>query len=180
MLAAEKKKKYTATDYMILEEGAPFQLINFELVLSPGPIPEHQIISGKIFNTMCLFLEQSGNDGIAIYSPLDVHFDDGNIFQPDLSAERRHIIQKMIEGTPEMIIEILSPSNACYDLRQKKEGYQRYGVQEYIIFNPIAKNADLYTLTDGAYILQQRAKNKEVLNSVLLPGLSFDLEKVFK
>ena len=56
-----------------------------------------------------------------------------------------------------MIIEILSPSNAYYDLIQKKDLYEKYGVKEYIIFDPIAKNASLFALKDGIYYLHQKA-----------------------
>ena len=181
MLTAEKKK-YTIQDYMMLEEGAPFQLINYELVMSPAPIPEHQIISGRLFNAISFFLMQSNNNGVAIYAPVDVFFDEGNIVQPDLifiSESRRDIIQKKIEGAPDLIIEILSPSNAYYDLRQKKDLYEKYGVKEYIIVDAIAFTFELYILKDGVYQLHQKAEKNEKLNSILLSGLSFDLAKIF-
>jgi Uma2 family endonuclease len=94
-LTAVKKKKYTIEDYNLLEEGAPFQLVNFDLIRSPLPIPEHQIISGRIFNKMSLFLDQTSNNGIVMYAPVDVHLDEGNIFQQDLlfiSGSRTEII----------------------------------------------------------------------------------------
>jgi Uma2 family endonuclease len=183
MLTVEKKKKYTVDDYMLLDEGAPFQLINYDLIISPSPIPEHQIISGRIFNAISFFLDKTNNNGIAMYAPMDVYLDAGNVFQPDLlyiDANRKEIIQQRIEGAPDLAIEILSPSNAYYDLRQKKEAYEKYGVKEYIIIDPIAQNADLYVLKDGAYYLDQKAQKTEQLKSVLLPGLSFDLVKLFK
>ena len=163
MLIAEGKKKYTVAEYDLLEEGAPFQLINYDLIMSPSPIPEHQIISGRIFSAFTAFLDQNNNDGVVMYAPMDVCFDEGNVLQPDLlfiSYERREIIQQRIEGVPELIIEILSPSNAYYDLRQKKEIYEKFGVKEYIIVDPIAQNADLYSLKDGAYQLHQKAQKQ--------------------
>ncbi len=75
---------------------------------------------------------------------------------------------------------LVSPSNAYYDLRQKKEIYEKYGVKEYIIIDPIAQNADLYILKDNVYHLHQRVQKTEQLNSVLLPGLAIDLQKIFK
>ena len=54
MLTAEKKK-YTVEDYMMLEEGAPFQLINYDLIMSPSPIPLHQLISRRIVVAMSNF-----------------------------------------------------------------------------------------------------------------------------
>jgi len=62
----------------------------------------------------------------------------------------------------------------------KKDTYEKYGVKEYIIFDPIQQNADLYALKDGVYYLRQRAGKTELLNSLILPGLSFDLKRIFR
>jgi Uma2 family endonuclease len=114
---------------------------------------------------------------------MDVKFDEGNVLQPDvlyISAERKEdIVKERIEGAPDLVVEILSPSNAYYDLRQKKDVYQKYGVKEYIIVDPIAFTFESYTLNDGVYQLHQKAEKTESLNSFVLPGLRFDLSKVF-
>lgn len=183
MLTVEKKKKYTAEDYMMLEEGAPFQLINYDLIMSPSPSALHQAISARLSQIILNFLDSTNNNGVVLAAPMDVKFDDGNVFQPDvlyISAERKaELVKDRIEGAPDLVIEILSPSNAYYDLRQKKDTYQKFGVKEYIIIDPIALNFELYILKDGAYHLHQKAEKSEKLNSVLLPGLSFDLSKIF-
>lgn len=182
MLTVEKKKKYTAADYMMLEEGAPFQLINNELVMSPSPNSVHQAIVVRLGKVMLIFLENREMGGYAAGS-MDVVFDESNIFQPDflyVSEDRRkEIVRDRVEGAPDMVIEILSPSNAIYDLRIKKEIYQKYGVKEYIILDPIAKNAQLFTLDKGTYRLHQTAHLQETLRSIILPGFSFDLSYLF-
>jgi Uma2 family endonuclease len=182
MLTAEKKK-YTVEDYMMLEEGAPFQLINYDLIMSPSPTPAHQVISIRLSQIILNFLDSTNNNGMVLAAPMDVKFDDGNVFQPDvlyIAAERKaELVKDRIEGAPDLIIEILSPSNAYYDLRQKKDVYQKFGVKEYIIIDPIALNFEMYILKDGIYQLLQKAEQTEKLNSVLLPGLSFDLAKIF-
>ena|ERR1700748_2756594 len=179
-----EKKKYTDEDYMMLEEGAPFQLINYDLIMSPSPTPFHQGISLQLILTISEYLKGINNQGYLAFAPLDVRFDEGNVLQPDIiyiSAERKNeLVKDRIEGAPDLIIEILSPSNAIYDLRQKKDIYQKYGVKEYIIIDPVSKNADLYSLKDGEYYLHQRAEKAEAINSALLSGLSFDLNKIFK
>jgi len=183
MLTVEKKKKYTVEDYMLLEEGAPFQLIENDLITSPSPTPAHQAISYRLVLTLGNFLENNADRGYLAYAPLDVKFDDGNVLQPDIIfivAERKgELVKDVIEGAPDLIIEILSPSNAYYDLRQKKDVYQKFAVKEYIIVDPIAFNAELYTLANGAFQLHQKVEKTEQLNSVLLPGLSFDLNRIF-
>lgn len=76
-----------------------------------------------------------------------------------------------------MVIEILSPANAYYDLRHKKDIYEKYGVKEYIIVDPIAETAELYSLQNATYILHQKAQKNEILNSVIIAGLAFPLNK---
>jgi Uma2 family endonuclease len=182
MLTAEKKK-YTVDDYMMLEEGAPFQLINYDLIMSPAPTPFHQAIVARLSKIMLIFLEDKQMGGYTAGAP-DVVFDNGNVFQPDFLYIRdnrvNELVKDRIEGPPDMAIEILSPSNAYYDLIQKKEVYEKYGVKEYIIFDPLKKNAHLYALKDGVYYLHQRAEGNELLYSLVLPGFSFDLNYLFK
>lgn len=182
MLTAEKKK-YTVEDYMMLEEGAPFQLINYDLIMSPSPTASHQSICLRISAIFLMFLDSTNNKGIVLPAPMDVKFDDGNVLQPDvlyISADRKdELVKERIEGAPDLVIEILSPSNAYYDLRQKKDVYQKYGVKEYIIVDPIIFSCELYTLTNGTYQLHQKAEKTQQLHSVILPGLNFDLAKIF-
>jgi len=54
-----EKKKYTEKDYQLLEEGAPFQLINGDLIMSPSPILLHQLIVGKLYNLISNFIEKN-------------------------------------------------------------------------------------------------------------------------
>jgi Uma2 family endonuclease len=183
MLTAEKKK-YTVEDYMMLEEGAPFQLINYDLIMSPSPIPLHQQIVFALSEVIVLYNIKIGRKGQWMYAPADVKFDEGNILQPDIlyiAEERKsELIKERIEGAPDLVMEILSPSTAYYDLRQKKNIYEKYGVKEYVIIDPIEQSAELYALKDGIYYLHQKAQNNEQLNSVLLQGFSIDLSKLFK
>jgi Uma2 family endonuclease len=183
MLTVEKKKKYTVDDYLMLDEGAPFQLINNELIMSPAPNPIHRAIVARLSQLILNYLYLIQNNGYTA-GTVDVVFDKNNVFQPDflyVSEERvDEIVKQRIEGSPDMAIEILSPSNAYYDLIQKKVVYEKYGVKEYIIFDPIAKDAHLYALKDGVYYLHQKAQQNELLHSLILPGFSFDLSYIFK
>jgi len=182
MLITEKKK-YTDKDYLMLEEGAPFQLINYDLVMSPSPNPFHQAISARLIHIMLTLLDSSSSD-YYLGHDVDVKFDDGNVFRPDIvfisEARKKEILTDRIIGAPDMLIEILSPSNAYYDLRQKMDVYQKYGVKEYIIVDPIAEIAELYLLENNVYALHQKAQKSEDLNSAVLPGLTFPLSKIFK
>ena len=178
-----EKKKYTDDDYMMLEEGAPFQLINYDLIMSPSPNPFHQAIAARLIHIILTFLEANNNNDY-VASDVDVKFDDGNVFRPDIvfisETRKKEILTDRIIGAPDMVMEILSPSNAYYDLRHKKDLYEKFGVNEYIIIDPFAETAELYVLTNGVYILHQKVQKTESLQSILLPGLTFDLNKIFR
>lgn len=184
MLTAEKKTKYTVEDYMLLEEGAPFQLINYDLIMSPSPSLYHQIVSIKLTKLFLFFLDKTNDKGLFLTAPLDIHFDDGNVFQPDIiyisEGRKAEIVKDKIEGAPDLVVEILSPSNAYYDLRQKKDIYEKYGVAEYIIIDPIQQNVEIYVLKQALYVLDQKVKQPATFHSTVLNGISVDLKELFE
>ena len=183
MPTTETKNKYTIKDYMLLEEGAPYQLINYDLIMSPSPNPYHQRISFELSILLGIYLKATNNKGYAAAAPLDVYFNDGNCFQPDLiyiSEERKAaLVKDKIEGTPDLVIEILSPSNAYYDLRQKKDLYEKYGVQEYII-DPSQQIAEVHVLKEGLFVFDQKVKQPDAFHSTILEGFSVGLKELFE
>jgi Putative restriction endonuclease len=78
---------------------------------------------------------------------MDVVFDKWNVFQTDLlfvSNEHASIITPAaVRGTPDLVMELLSPSNGYYDLTKKKELYERFGVKEYLIVDPMEHSIDI-------------------------------------
>ena len=181
-LLTESNEKYTYNDYEKLPEGAPYQLINGELVMTPAPTTYHQRIIRRIFKLLDNHVE--GNSlGEIFFSLIDVYFSETDTYQPDIvyiAKDRSSIIgEKKIEGSPDLIIEILSPATADYDLRHKKKIYERFGVQEYWIVDPMEKSVDVYKNTSQLLELDKRYEESEILRSLLLEGFEMDLGRVF-
>ncbi len=176
-------KKYTYEDYSKLPEGAPYQLINGELVMSPSPTYYHQKISSNIFNLLSRFIEKE-ELGILLYAPFDVTFNQHETFQPDIifiSFGRKEIIKEnMIEGAPDLLIEILSENNAYYDLKHKKNIYEKYGVKEYWIVDPMDKSVEVYEGKGKKFTLIDQKKDKGKVKSKIFTGLKIDAEDIFK
>jgi Uma2 family endonuclease len=174
-------KMKTYADYAHLEESAPYQLINGMFVKSPSPVPYHQTISKHI--QFELFKCEQQGKGKVFNAPIDVYLSEYNTFQPDLLfivTGRLSIIgEKKIEGPPDIVIEILSPHTAYYDLREKKQVYEEYGVKEYWIVDPMARRIDVYTNKKKRYILMGSAVEKGKISSGLLKGFSVELESLF-
>ncbi|MFZ3091562.1 MAG: Uma2 family endonuclease [Nitrospirota bacterium] len=179
-LQIEKKKTYTFEDYERLPEGAPYQLIGGELIMTPSPIPYHQKILGKIFFEMNKFVEEK-NLGEVYLAPIDVYFSETDVYQPDIifiSKERLNIIgEKKIEGSPDLIVEILSPATAYYDLRIKKEMYERGSVKEYWIVDPMQKIIEVFVNKNGKF--ESLGNFKDVVKSSLIEGFNILAKKVF-
>ncbi len=139
MALQQEKRIYTYADYEKLPEGAPYQLIGGDLVKEPSPVPYHQILSRRIEFELVKFVEERAL-GEVLYAPMDVYLSDTEVYQPDIlfiSKERMSIIgEKKIEAAPDLVIEILSPSSAYYDLRHKKNVYETSGVKEYWVVDP--------------------------------------------
>ena len=173
----------TAQDYAALPEGAPFQLIDFELVMSPSPTSRHQRILKRLFLAFEKHLEAHGGGDIE-FAPFDVHFGEGDVYQPNafviLDGNPGIMEDNGFHGVPDIIIEVLSPSNAYYDLRHKKMIYEQTGVKEYWIVDPIDHIIECHSNTEKGFEISSMAHNEGEVQSGLLPGFSVMAESVFR
>jgi Uma2 family endonuclease len=137
-----------------LPEGTLCQVINNALVMSPAPLDNHQKILVKLSSKIYQFVDKHSLGEVRV-SPYDVHFDNENIFQPDIvfvSKQNTHLIKERgLYGAPDLIIEILSSSNKGYDKEDKKHVYEKYGVKEYWIVDPNDKTVTGYVLVNDEF-----------------------------
>ncbi|MFI5263740.1 MAG: Uma2 family endonuclease [Candidatus Kapaibacterium sp.] len=172
----------TIEDYNALEEGAPYQLIGGELVMSPSPTLFHQEILANIYSALRAFINKK-ELGKIYFAPLDVQLSNSDVYQPDIlfiRKERLHLLEgDRISIAPDLVVEILSPSNAYYDLTRKKAMYCEHGVEEYWIVDPEQETIELL-VKDGTYYRTEAIFRKPAeLHSPMFPGFSMKLEEVF-
>ena len=139
MVAAESPVKLTYEDYKNTPEDERYELLDGELVMSEAPRIVHQSVDMELGTLMNLFVKE--NDlGRVFSAPTDVVLSDTIVVQPDLlfvSKQRAHIItEQNIQGAPDLVVEILSPSTANRDWTIKRGFYARYGVKELWIVDP--------------------------------------------
>jgi Uma2 family endonuclease len=177
------KEKHNIKDYKLLPEGAPYQLIEGELVMTPSPTTFHQIVLGNLNEKIRAFVKEKGA-GLVLFAPIDIYLDDENAFQPDLvfvSKQRRDITKDDgIHGAPDLVIEILSPSTAYYDMKKKYRIYEKFGVKEYWMVDPEMKSVDQFTLSEGGkFLLSVSVAEQGVVKSGVLDGFEVTLEDIF-
>ena len=181
MLTPTEEKK-TYADYAALEEGAPYQLIDGELVMSPAPTVLHQLVIWRLGTRLFNHVE-THELGIVVGSPIDVYLSDTETYQPDLifiSDERRdRITEPYIKGAPDLVVEVLSPSTGYYDLTKKRRTYEAAGVKEYWIIDPKEKTVEILYNLEGTFKTLIHAYQQGEVSSRLLNGFKVDLAKLF-
>jgi Uma2 family endonuclease len=102
--------------------------------------------------------------------------------QPDLlfiSKEHLSIVKEdLIAGAPDLIAEILSPSNWIVDRRDKFGLYAEAGVKEYWIIDLDSQTVEVFTLQAGAYALAGRYGVGETARSALLAGFEIPVDRI--
>jgi Uma2 family endonuclease len=160
--------------------GHRYEIIDGDVVMSPPPIPFHQALTNELvtrFNAVV----RPRRLGRVYPAPVEVRLARTARPMPDLvyvSREHREIVgDKVIEGPPDLVVEILSPSTRGNDLGRKRELYARYGIREYWIVDPKERDIIVLVLQNGRYV--QRPNEEGVARSVVLPELTINVAEFF-
>ena len=187
MVISTTKPKLTYEDYLNIPGDDRYELINGELILVGSPNRDHQTVDASLGARLYFFVEDR-DLGRVYHAPFDVLLTDPdgslNVVQPDLifvSREREDIITLAnIQGAPDLLVEILSPSTRRLDMTTKLELYARHGVKEYWIADPEARAIAVMLLQDGQYETVGEYGLQDILTSPTLEGFSVSLDTIFR
>ncbi len=108
---------------------------------------------------------------------MDVHLADHTVAQPDVlyvSPERREILQDWIEGAPDLVVEVLSPSTARMDRLLKLNRYAEAGVREYWLVDPVARTIEILVNNGERFVVHAQAGGPWTSPAVL--GVELDID----
>ncbi|MDZ4764379.1 MAG: Uma2 family endonuclease [Chloroflexota bacterium] len=148
-------RKITDDEFMQLPETNHYvELIDGAIYEMPSPDLEHQTALSDLH--FWLKTEVKTRGGKVYFVPMDVKFDETNTPQPDIfwiapDGKCRPNAKHKLEGAPDFIAEVLSPSTARRDRRQKYDLYEKYGVREYWLVDPSIKLIEVYSLQAGKF-----------------------------
>jgi Uma2 family endonuclease len=176
--------KFTYEDYCLMPEDRRYELMGGEFFMVPSPSVIHQRVAANLEAILRQFVMEK-DCGEVLDAPLDVVLSSQDVVQPDImfiSRERSHIVTDInIQGAPDLVVEILSPSTAERDRTIKKKLYARHGVRELWLVNAGAQVVEVYSLEEVEEkppLLYVRSERRRLV-SPLLTGLSVNLEEVF-
>jgi Uma2 family endonuclease len=150
--ASENSGK-TLEDYLALPDDIRVEMIDGVFYYMSSPTSIHQLISGEIYGQLRDFVKKNGGDCMPFIAPTDVQLDrdDKTIVEPDVFVvcDRSQITRPRIVGAPDLVIEVLSPSNWYHDMIRKLRKYKKAGVREYWIIMPEHQEVMVYKFEES-------------------------------
>jgi len=182
-------KTYTYADYLKWTFDDRLELIKgYIFKMSPAPAEVHQriltIVGNEIYNHL------KGKPCKVYFAPFDVRLvrkskqdkEITTVVQPDICVicDHNKIDEKGCLGTPDIVVEILSPGNNKKELQNKYEVYEEAGVKEYWIINPYGKTFFKYVLDENEKFQPTKLLTLgDVVTSLIMPGFALNLDEVF-
>jgi len=174
-------QRFSWNEYKDWPEDERWQIIDGQpYCMSAAPNIKHQKITGNLYASIREKLK--GKTCTTFIAPTDVVFDEYNIVQPDVLVvcDKSRITDANVQGAPDLVIEVISPSNSFMDKKLKLELYEHFGVPEYLLVDPVGDLVERYRLVEGKYGRAEIFPWHEELPLVSLPGLVLNLWEVFE
>jgi len=188
-IAERKDGLYTYGDYLKWDDDERWELIDgIAYNMTPAPSRFHQQVSGELVFQLLSYLR---NSSCKVYAaPFDVRLPEGDesdeavrtVVQPDISVicDPSKLDDKGCKGSPDLIVEILSPATARKDMKEKFLRYERAGVKEYWVADPSGKTVSVFKLSGvGLFGRPDVYGEEERIKVGILEDLEIDLKTVF-
>jgi len=175
------ERVWTYEDYLGLDDDVHFEIIGGRAFMSPSPELFHQEWVGDLFFIVRQYVK-SNQLGKVFVAPVDVVLDQENVVQPDLvfvsKANSGLLDRRGILGSPDLVIEVISPSSLRRDRYEKRELYTRFGIKEYWLADVANRSIEVLTLEKNEYQLSSCATGTGKIRSTILAGLELDLAQL--
>jgi Uma2 family endonuclease len=178
-------KHLTYQEYLDLPEvKARHSIVDGELVMDAAPTPDHQRVVQRTFVKLDAFAQER-QIGTVFLAPLDVvvRRDPLRTRQPDvmfISNARRYIIgRQVIEGGPDLAVEILSPTNTRRELEEKLRDYQSINVREAWIVATQGQTVEVLQLSPERLDRSGLYGLGDLIISQVLPELRLMVDEIF-
>ena len=131
-----------------LPDGERAELIDGQIYYMAPPNTRHQRMLNYINTEINMYIRKNNGECEVFPAPFAVFLndDDMNYVEPDISVicDKNKISDKGCQGAPDWVIEIISPSSRAMDYFTKLFQYQKSGVREYWIVDPIKQRVTVY------------------------------------
>lgn len=164
------------------EDGHRYELYDGALYVVPSPLPIHQVVVLRLYEQLAAFARPAS--GAVFVAPFDIVLSEYNVVQPDViyfgaESARRIKLREHVRFTPDLAIEVLSPSTSRNDRGRKRDLMATYGVPEYWVVDPDAHHIERSVLIEGTYGTPQIVSNGRCISGTVA-RLEIDLVELFR
>jgi len=180
-LAKQNNKKYTYADYITWPDKERWELIDgVPYNMTPAPSTRHQSL--VVMFSRVLGNKLSGGPCKLFIAPTDVVLSELDVVQPDVFVvcDKKKITEANVQGAPNLVLEVLSPATTLKDRREKKALYEKHGVLEYLIIDPMGKTVERHILKNGRYNAPEIFGVQDILPLHSLDGIEIQLSEIFE
>ena len=173
---------FTRADLEVMpEDGRRYEVLEGDLAVSPAPKRRHQRTVSRL--DLLFARAEAAGYGEGYVAPFDVCFDESNVVEPDglfVCRGRLTIVtEDDVQGAPDLIAEVLSPSTRARDLGAKLRTYARFGVRFYWVLDPDAGTVRVFTLGPEGYAEAPPLGRGDLLTCPLFPGIEVPVADLF-
>lgn len=163
------------------DDGRRYEIIDGELFELPSPTSAHALVIMALVRMLLPLLDALRGD--VLVAPLDVFFGGANPVQPDLvivlPEGPARIVTRGVAGAPDLLIEVLSPSNRPHDREIKRALYAAGGVREYWLVDPEARTLEILQLSGNRYQQASFSSGEGMATSPVLGQLPIPMQELF-
>jgi len=181
-LAHKQEEYFTYADYCNWDDNTRWELIDGAPYSMVAPSIRHQEILGNVYIKFREYLD--GKLCKVLIAAVDVRLNadkgDDTVVQPDLLIvcdEEKLADGKSVKGAPDLVVEILSPSNEKHDRVKKHAKYKEAGVKEIWYIDPTAEVVDVYKLENGKYFADTYGV-EDIIPVGIFPEFEVDLKEI--
>ncbi len=171
----------TAEQYFALpDDGIRYELIDGVVVMSPSPSVRHQVVAGEIYRQLANHVRANAL-GLVLHET-DVALGAGPdgrdlVYRPEIvfiCAARTQDVGERLRIVPDLVVEVISRESRTLDTETKFADYQRVGVGEYWLIDPIERRMTFFELRDGRFAAG--AQTEQEYRSVVVSGFELRLD----
>ncbi len=165
------------------DDGRRHEILEGDLFVSPSPSRRHQ----RIVSNLAVVLRhlEDGGFGQALIAPFDVVLSSHTVVEPDalfVAKDREGILtERYVNGPPDIVVEVLSPTTRAVDQGEKLKAYARYGVREYWLVDPEAETVAVYRRSADSFpVAPDSAGRGEHVPTAVFPGVSVAVDEILR
>lgn len=189
--AFRSEERFTQAEFLeFLDELSPSDIHHYELlggriVMTPPAGIGHGAIALRIGVALDRYIRAAGG-GLVLGSSAGLQLPSGDTLEPDasyisatrLAANAKLDLKRFLKFAPDLVVEVLSPSTARRDRIEKKDIYERCGVDEYWIVDPERREVSVFD-REGETFGSARLYRTGAVRSKVAPGIELTIEELF-